>query len=166
MATVKKVRAQLVELYTRIISEPKERNDIYTNGEDNLYPYENDRAINNSPTATRASQIMSKFISGNGVVNDVLVNTKKQLMLSDVVDLISEDVSKQNGAFIWVGYGLNEAGSISAKTLDVFDYSNCRESKEDDNDYKGKIYVRDYSEKKSSYIFRMNENQSKKSYYP
>jgi len=166
MAIVKKVRAQLVELYTRIISEPKERNDIYTNGEDNLYPYENDRAINNSPTATRASQIMSKFISGNGVVKDVLVNTKKQLMLSDVVDLISEDVAKQNGAFIWVGYGLNESGAISAKTLDVFDYSHCRESKEDDNDYKGKIYVKDYSEKKGFFVFRNNGSQSKKSYYP
>ncbi len=161
----KKVRAQLIELYSRVISISDKKDSIYTNGDDNLYPYEIDRAINNSPTATRAAYIMSKFISGNGVEQDVLVNTKKGLMLSDVVDLVAEDASKQHGSFIWVGYGLNESGDISGKTLDVFDYSNCRESKEDDNDYKGKIYVKDYSTQRKGFVFR-NDADDKKWYYP
>src|SRR5690606_25862121 len=32
--------------------------------------------------------------------------------------------------------------------LDTLDYSNCRISKEDDNEYKGKIYLKDWNAKK------------------
>ena len=60
-----KVRATLIEMFQRIISinEDKE-GKVYWNGEDNLYPYEIEGVISNSPTAVRASKILGKFISG------------------------------------------------------------------------------------------------------
>lgn len=148
---VGKIRATLVELYTRVIKPDEKQNNIYINGENNLYPYEIERFINNSPTATRATDIMQRFIAGNGVENDKIVNTKKNYLLSDIVDMAAEDVSEQNGSFLWIGYGFDpETGSNPIPNkLDTLDYSNCRISKEDDNEYKGKIYVKDYLKKKS-----------------
>lgn len=165
MSVVKKVRAQLVELYTRVIEPDTKNNNIYKSGENNFYPYEIERAINNSPTATRASYIMSKFIAGQGVVNDKEVNTKKGYFLSDVVNIVAEDISDQYGSFIWVGYGIDENGNIYRKTLDVLDYSNCRKSKEDDHDYPGRIFVKDYSKVKKIFTAKSNEN-TEKWYYP
>lgn len=151
---VGKVRAKLQELYTREIKVDKQNKNIYLNGDDNLYPYEIERAINNSPTATRAADIMQKFITGKGVENDVLVNKKKGYYLSDIVNLAGTDISIQNGFFIWVGYGLDLVGEefvpVSNK-LDVLDYSNTRISKEDDNEYNGRIYYKDYQCKKVNY---------------
>lgn len=160
-----KIRATLVELWTRVINVNEKNNNIYENGSNNLYPYEIERVINNSPTAKRASYIMSKFISGRGVTNDRIVNRKKNYYLSDIVSLAAEDVSNQYGVFFWVGYGIDDDGNIAPNKVDVLDYSNCRISKEDDNDYKGKIYVKDYSKVSKGFGSRNNEN-SEKWYYP
>ena len=147
---VGKIRAKLVELYTRVIKPDEKQNNIYLNGEDNLYPYEIERFINNSPTATRATDIMQRFIAGEGVENDFIVNAKKGYYLSDIVDMAAEDVSEQNGTYVWIGYGFDP--EVSQKPipnkLDTLDYSNCRISKEDDNEYKGKIYLKDWNAKK------------------
>src|SRR5690606_16146272 len=162
---VGKIRATLVELYSRVIKVDDRDKNIYLNGENNLYPYEIERAINNSPTAARATDILQRFISGDGVDNDVLVNTKKGYHTSDIVDMIAEDVANQNGSFIWVGYGLDPETSpfpIQQK-LDLLDYSNTRISKEDDNEYKGRIYTKDYQSKKS---FGARSDDSEAWYYP
>lgn len=164
MAKPGKVRAQLVELYSRVIKIVSTKDKIYNNGENNLYPYEIDRAINNSPTATRASDIMAKFISGKGVEGDVVVNKKKNLNLSDFVGLVAEDIANQSGCFIWIGYGINKEGKIVPKTPDVLDYSNCRITKEDDNEYPGRVFYKDYSHESASFTFR--NDTEKKWYYP
>ena len=158
---VGKIRATLVELYSRVIQPDKGNNNIYLNGIDNLYPYEIERVINNSPTATRAVSVMHNFIAGGGVLNDRLVNPKKNYYLSDIVDLIASDISTQNGCFIWVGYGINEEGEIYRQKLDILDYSNSRISKEDDNEYPGKVYYKDYQKKKNFY----NRNDSSETWY-
>lgn len=163
MAKIGKIKATLVELYSRVIKVDKKDNNIYLNGENNLYPYEIERVINNSPTATRAVTVLQNFISGDGVVNDVLVNPKKNYYLSDIVDLIAGDIAPQNGSFIWIGYGINDKGEIYRQKLDILDYSNCRISREDDNEYKGKIYYKDY-QKKSTFYNRSDSGSTW--YYP
>lgn len=160
-----KLRATLVELWNRVTAVNEKDDNIYENGENNLYPYEIERVINNSPTAKRACSIMSKFIAGKGVANDRIVNKKKNYNLSDIVNIASEDIAYQNGVFFWVGYGVNEEGKFIPNKLDVLDYSNCRISKEDDNDYKGKIYVKDYSKVSKGFGNRSND-EKKKWYYP
>ena len=161
---VGKVRATLVELYNRIIKTDKNDKNIYLNGEDNLYPYEIERIVNNSPTATRAVNVMHNFIAGFGVENDVLVNAKKGYYLSDIVDLIAGDVAPQNGSFIWVGYGINGDGLPYQQKLDILDYSNCRISKEDDNEYPGKVWYKDFQNKKTFYGQRKDDVSTW--YYP
>lgn len=158
-----KIRATLVELFTRVVKVDNKENNIYLNGENNLYPYEIERVINNSPTATRAVSLFSKFISGKGCTNDVLVNKKKKLYLSDIISMISDDLAPQGGAFVWVGYGINENGDIYRNTLDVLDYASCRISKEDSHDYAGKIYVKDYTAKKK---YSIRSENKEKWYYP
>lgn len=160
-----KVRATLVELFTREIKLDDKNKNIYLNGENNLYPYEIERAINNSPTATRAADIMQRFISGEGVTNDVVVNSKKGYRLSDVVDMVAEDISTQNGSFIWVGYGFDPVTEKPfQQKLDLLDYSNTRISKEDDNEYKGKIYYKDYQSKNT--FSKSRGADSEAWYYP
>src|SRR5690606_31706538 len=112
--------------------------------------YEIERFINNSPTATRATDIMQRFIAGEGVVEDIIVHAKKNYYLSDIVYMVAEDVSEQNGSFVWIGYGFDPTKGKNPipNKLDTLDYSNCRISKEDDNEYKGKIYLKDWNAKK------------------
>ena len=161
---VGKIRATLVELYNRTIDVDKNEKNIYLNGDDNLYPYGIERVINNSPTAKRACDLLHRYIAGRGVEDDRIVNANKGYYLSDIVDMIAGDVSPQSGAFVWIGYGVNENLELYQKTLDVLDYSNCRISKEDGNEAKGKIYVKDYSKKSGMFQTRKNENTTW--YYP
>ena len=164
MAIVKSVRAKLYELYSRVISVDEKDDSIYTNGDNNLYPYELDRAINNSPTAKRAKTIMANFISGRGVTDDRLVNPKRGLYLSDLVNDIADEIAGQYGSFIWIGYGFSEDGDLVKKNPEVLDYANCRESREDDNEYPGRIYLKDWASKKS--MFGNRKKEDKKWYYP
>ena len=57
----KNIRAGLVELWHRVVKvDDKDANNIYINGENNAYPNEVERVINNSPTASRCARLMAK----------------------------------------------------------------------------------------------------------
>lgn len=147
------LRASFIELFSRVIKIDKSKDgDVYWNGENNLYPNEVELVVNNSPTASRASKIMAKYISGSGLVNeadDVIVNAKKNYKISNVVSFIGKDIAKQGGSFIHVGYGISEDGNLKPMVLDVLDYPKNRKQKEDDDKNDRKIFYRDFSEKKS-----------------
>lgn len=148
------LRARLVELFSRVIKVDKTKNgDVYWNGEDNLYPNEIERIVNNSPTAKRACSIMGKYIAGKGLVDetkDVIVNPKKNYKLSNVVTLAGKSVAMQGGVYIHVGYGLSEdLSKIIPKTLDVLNYTKCRKAKEDDDKNEGKFFYKEYCDNKS-----------------
>lgn len=164
---VGKLRAKLPELYERKITYNENEGGIYSNGIDNLYPFENELVILNSPTALRAVDLLKRYISGDSVSDDIIVNTKKNYHKSDIVDMIADDVAIQNGCFIWRGFRFDtESGNFVPSVLDVLDYSNCRISKEDANEYKGRIYVKDYlAESKKTFFTRSNENAGEW-YYP
>lgn len=164
---VGKLRAKLPELYERKITYDENAGGIYSNGIDNLYPFENELVILNSPTALRAVDLLKRYISGDSVSDDIIVNTKKNYHKSDVVDMIADDLAIQNGCFIWRGFRFDtDSGNFVPSNLDVLDYSNCRISKEDANEYKGRIYVKDYlAESKKTFFTRSNENAGEW-YYP
>jgi len=163
------IRATLIELFSRIIplKEDKKDGDVYWNDVDNLYPNRIERIVNNSPTASRASRIMGKYISGKGLVlesQDVIVNKAKNYKLSNVISICGQNMAKQGGVFIHVGFGLNDdLTGVVARSLDVLDYTKCRIAKEDDDKYDGKIYYRDYCEKKT---FGNNKKTDEKWFYP
>ena len=173
---VGKVRAKLVEMFTRVISlvNTEKNTHIYWNGDDNLYPNEIERVINNSPTAFRASRLMAKFIGGSGVLNIAnglpfkyeelpFVNSKKAYKITDIISIASKDRSVQGGVWFHIGYGINEEGILYQKTIDILPYVKPRLSKEDDNDSQGKIFLKDWSISKN--LFGSSKEKTKW-YYP
>lgn len=168
MNKIGKIRATLIELFTRDIKLTKTKDGIiYWNGEDNLYPNEIERVVCNSPTASRAARLMAKFISGKGLTveeQDVIVNERKNYKLSKIASLVAQDMATEGGSFIHVSYGFNDEGNIVPKELDVLDYSSCRISKEDDDKWPGKIYFNEWDAKTS--ILSKKDKNGVKWYYP
>lgn len=144
-----KARAKFIELYSRVIKKEGDKDDsIFYNGENNLYPNEIELAILNSPSGKNASKMMAKFISGKGVVNDIVVNHEKNYTLSKIVKIASTDISRQNGVYFHIGQRLNDALQLEP-VLDVLEYTKMRIGKEDDNDNVTKYWFKDCSKKKS-----------------
>ena len=165
---VKKIRAQLVEMYHRLIPVNTDKDGkVYWNGEDNMYPYEIETVISNSPTAVRASKIFGNYISGKGLTNeeqDIIVNPKKNYKLSRVAYIKAQNFAKQGGSWDHVGYGLtDDLLSVKPKTLDILDYPKCRFKKEDDDGNKGMIVYSDFKEKKTWLGFK---KKKEKEFYP
>jgi len=161
MPDKKKIRASLVELFTRIIKVDDKNKDIYINGEDNLYPYEIERVINNSPTASRSALILKKFIAGNGVEKDTVVNKSNKKTLSQIVTDIADDIAYHGGSFLWVGWGFNSEMELVPNKLEVLNYADCRISKEDNVEYPGKIYVKRWDKKE-----KFGKKEKMQWYYP
>src|SRR6478736_239725 len=110
---VGKWRAKFVELYSRIITIDKNKDDsIYYNGENNLYPNEIELAILNSHSGKNASKMFAKFVSGKGV-------------------------------FFHIGQELDDDLKLKP-VIDVLEYTKTRIGKEDDNEYIGKYWFKDY----------------------
>lgn len=137
--------SEIVKLFKRKTGFDKKAK-IYKNGEDNAYPESVERLINNSVTAKRGAHIIKSMIMGKGFdsQNDFIVNQDKNISLFQLLNTISDCYAKQDGFFIHANYFLD--GKI--KNLDVLPYNHCRVGKKDDNDYNGKIVVKDWEDKK------------------
>lgn len=157
--TSNKIRATLLETWRRIVSiGERDNKKIYQNGENNLYPNDVEAIIDNSPTAFRCAKLMAKYVAGSGVLDEFgnvieekdlpTVNSYKGYKITDIIESASRSISYQYGVFFHVGYYFDEMGNLK-KSLSVLDYSKCRISKEDDEDYPGKIYYRDWEKKES-----------------
>jgi len=141
---VGKWRAKFVELYSRIITIDKNKDDsIYHNGENNLYPNEIELAILNSPSGKNASKMFSKFISGKGVEKNYIVNPDKNYTLSKIVKIASSDIARQNGTYFHIGQEIDDNLQLKPK-IDVLEYTKTRIGKEDDNEYVSKYWFKDY----------------------
>jgi hypothetical protein len=139
------LRASLIELFTRKIVTTKS-DIVYTNDEDNLYPNRIEAIINNSPTASRCAKLMEKFISGQGFedpAQDIMINKSKNYRLSDIKNLAAKSISIHYGVYFQVFYGAD----FKINKIDVLPNIKCRNSKEDANENKGKIYFKDWTEK-------------------
>tara|TARA_R110000796_G_scaffold120506_1_gene234643 strand:+ start:16983 stop:18368 length:1386 start_codon:yes stop_codon:yes gene_type:complete len=159
------VRASLIEMWTRLTDyDPKEK--VHLNGDDNQYPDEIEVAINNSPSGSRASNMLAKYISGQEVLEDTTLNEVNMDKKSDLVRAISVDISKQNGCFIHVGYSINDKGELYTVNPKVLNYKRCRIAKEDDLGYAGKIVFKDFRKDKSLSTLGNRKNEEAKWYYP
>jgi hypothetical protein len=150
ISKIGKVRAKFVELYSRLIKVDENKDgSVYWNGENNLYPNEIERVILNSPTASRASKVMAKFIAGVGVIgNNEVVNIETGAKLTDLIKASSHDISKQNGVYFHIGRYLDEE-LILKPSISILDYNKTRKAKEDDNGYDTKFIYKDYCEVKT-----------------
>lgn len=165
-------KATLVEIDRRVVEvKSSDKNRMYINGADNLYPNRVEGIINNSPTAFRCTNLMAKYIKGKGIVDEngelipyklqTIVNETKNYRISDVVSLASKSIAYQYGVFFHVIYGIDEDGAINPVGLDVLNYSKCRKSKEDDDEYPGMIIYKDF-EKGNTF----GKKEKERKFYP
>jgi hypothetical protein len=146
---LQKARAKFIELYSRIVelNENSKDETVYWNGDNNLYPNEIERVILNSPTGVLASKLMAKYIGGIGVEgNNEIVNTEKNLKLSDLVKLGASNISRQNGVYFHISYEFD--GVNLKKNIDILDYTKTRKGKEDENGNDGIFVFKDFCENK------------------
>jgi len=133
-----------------VINTPK-RNEIkldkqtgiFNNGPDNAYPQLIERIINGSVSARTASDMLKKFLIGNGFAQDGLNQTViyKSFMgettLYDLLSQVAGSIAKHRGAYVQVQWNMN--GKISA--IKHLPYRDCRLGKVDSNNYSGLIYL-------------------------
>lgn len=129
-------RASIIELFNRVITYKDKRTKIYLNGENDRYPSEIRRVIQNSVTATAAAKTMANFILGKGPSVNPKVNRAKGYNLYDIAEMASDDIAEQKGVFFHVNYDVEG----NPNYIDVLDYEKCRVAKEDDMGYSGMIY--------------------------
>lgn len=153
------IRATLKELWSRKVdvSKNKKEENIYYNGENNQYPSEIERVINNSPIASRAANIMGKYISGAGVLGPdgieikredlPIINKKYNLTIADIFGMGGRSIAFQNGIFFWRGISIDFEGEnpvFKKGQLEVLDFKKCRPSIEDGDENQGKIWYRNW----------------------
>lgn len=135
-----------------------EKLDVYTNGEDNLYPERIDRLINNSITAKMASDLMLQYIIGGGLGNADNYKISDKQKLIDFASDVTEDIVKNRGIFIHFDYNL-DFEPVNPKVLP---FERCRIGKKDSNQYNSKIlYKNDWNDKKENPIIFNTYNNDK-----
>lgn len=165
----KSLRATNVELQSRDISVSKDDKKIYSRDYDNLGPLRQEKVINNSHTGKRCANMMSKFIAGIGVPEelDFIVNQKLETV-SDIIDNAALDIAYHYGVYFHQTYIPDVEASIDdlifkRGSTSILDYVSMAKSKEDDNDYPGKIYLLDQKEGSDEFL-PVDDNT--KWYYP
>lgn len=151
----KSLRATNIELNGRDISISNDDAKIYYRDFDNLYNLRIEKVINNSPTGKRCSNMMAKYIIGNGVEGDFTVNTKGET-INDIADLASNEIATQYGVFFFVSWTIEaDMDSLQPKfvpnNIRVLDSIPMAKSKEDDDGFPGKYYQLDMLTKKEQF---------------
>lgn len=162
-----KIRASLIELWKKIIRfDTKDK--VFWNGEDNSYSEEMELVVANSPTGSRAREMFTKFIYGQGLKEELNIEFEDGVLLSEVLKEVIDDVVVQNGAFIHTTYGIDtgENGEIffNPKQPKSLNYHKCRISEEDDDDNEGMILYKNYNRLNRTLTER--EKKYKRKYYP
>ena len=140
-------RATNTELFSLEIKADKNTPEkIYSRDADNLYPLRIEKVINNSPTGRRCANLMAKYIVGNGNVTNFLVG--KNLFINDILQKSSRSIAYQYGVYFRLKYIIDAEASqvegvpaFKVGAIEVLDYVVMAKSKEDDNDFPGKLYA-------------------------
>lgn len=115
-------------------------------GEDNDYPQVMEMAINGSVTAKAAAGIYSKFLAGDGFVNEE-INSEvvgkdqrgKDITVMSLLRQIADSCSMNNGFYVHANRNLSgETGTVHLKP-----FKNGRFSKPDDTGFSAKILFYD-----------------------
>lgn len=162
----KSLRATNIELQSRDISVSADDRKIYLRDTDNLYPLRMEKVINNSPTGRRAANMMAKFIVGNGVDGNVVINSKGETV-NDIADLAAGEISSNYGVFFHLDWTFDTEGTevkFKKSNVRVLDSVYMALSKEDDDGFAGKVYKLPLQEKKN--LFGKSDSKGAKWYYP
>jgi hypothetical protein len=157
------IRSKLIEIYERAIPQGKFLKDkIYLNGDDNLYPNTIKNLINQSPTAKRCSSLMFKYIVGNGVVNNIDINSR--ITLNDIAYAMAREVASVYEFYVWVGYGIDANGNFYKNNFKIISADKVRKQIDDDEGNNGKLIVSDWNAKTN--LFGERKNKKERWFYP
>ncbi|HLW06493.1 MAG TPA: hypothetical protein VKY45_02935 [Marinilabiliaceae bacterium] len=157
-----KLRAKLIELWSRV-TPLKETEGYFANGGDDNYSKEIEKVIDNSPTAKRASDALYSFIKGKRLSTDIDFDDNNSL--SDVVRNMASDIAYQGGVWVHRSIKIDTEGHFVTANLKVLDYHKCRKGKKDDNDFDGRVYYVDqkegsfFSKSKTKWFYAFSDNQ-------
>lgn len=151
-----------------IKNKRKGLNAIYMNGDNDLYPYYVEDAINESPTASLAHRMHYKYIAGKLGIKDFEINRITGERISALRTAAAVDLSYHNGFFLHVNYGYDiESEEFYPTNPTVLNYPDCRINKEDDEKYWSKVFVSDFTKtsgifdtKKQDWYYRYNPEKS------
>lgn len=139
------LRASVIELWSRLVPYDIYKN-IYSNGENDQYSRDIEKAILNSPTASMAQPIFKRYVQGEGLTNDI--DFDEFTSLYDIVKEIADNITKFGGAWIHRTIKISESGKFETGSLSVLDYHKCRIGKKDDAGFDSKIHYGTFSYKK------------------
>ena len=130
------------QFFATLLEIPKKINlfnktlKIILNGEENDYSERVDALINNSITTQTAVEIFVDFITGKGVLelNDVSVNTKKNIKFFKFLNEYNESYGEQKGVAVHVQHKITGLPD----RFEVLPFMNVRKGKKDDREYVGK----------------------------
>ncbi|SHJ20226.1 hypothetical protein SAMN05443429_11224 [Cruoricaptor ignavus] len=164
-AKKKSLRATNLELFGRDNSVSADDKKIYLRDSDNLYPLRMEKIIHNSPTGRRASNMMAKYISGDGVTDNIVVNARGET-INDIADNAAAEIAMHYGVFFHIFWKFRQSSQLQLEryNLRVLDSVLMARSKEDDDEFPGKFYQLVQEEGKS--IFQKSENKATKWFYP
>jgi hypothetical protein len=137
------IKTALISIAKKLVTWDKTL-AIYKNGEDNAYPERMERFINNSVTASMASNIMVQYLIGKGYGQFDNIKIQQQRFI-EIAEDIAEDIVNNKGVFIHVNFDAN----FDVSDFKVLPFNDCRLGEKDSKEYNGKILVsKQWSEKK------------------
>lgn len=157
---MKNIRIKLIDIFQRSIKWDK-KDDIFQNGEDNLYPNRAELIKNNSVTAKMASEIMMQFLLGSGVegVENFVVDEKTNLKFLELAEDIAKTIVDNKGGYVWLNYN----GHFKADKMKVVPFSRVRLGQKDSLEHNGKFHIKkDWSDSKEKAIIVDAYNPNKK----
>lgn len=158
---------RLIEILTKkIIATKENKNKVFFQDVDNLYPNRVKGLIENSPTAFRSSNLMAKYIVGKGLTNELLykkiIDKTLGLDTYDFSNVLAKQIAIHNGFFVHVSYKYDDnSGQIIPAFSKVIPFEDGRISKTDDDGYFGKLLVKEW-DAKGGYG---QKSQKEKQYY-
>src|SRR5690554_241729 len=123
-------------------------NAIYKNGANDLYPLFTQNAILGSATGSLAHKMHTRYIAGKLGIQDRVINTRSEEMLSTLVQATAAAISMHGRYFIHVNYKYNpETDKFEPKQPTILDNIKCRLNAEDDRGNWSKVFYDDFTKK-------------------
>lgn len=134
---------------------------LWTNGANNLYPTYVQNSIDGSSTGSMAHKMNKEYIIGDLHGDDFLVNVRKRIYLSSLLDAAASDLSAQGGFYIHRNLVFNpENGKFEPTEGSIIPYENARISKNDDHGYFSRVFVSEKFSSLKTQSFKTNEMEA------
>ena len=156
--TDSRIRASNIEVFSRKIYETTVNSKkIYFRDSDNDYFRRLGKVISQSPTGASCSNLMAKFIAGDGVDDaEYPLENSHGLNMNDLIVLASEDIATYYGVAFFVTYKFDLNNPLNPNKLQpygqkVLNIADIAVSKSDDDDNPGVYYLLNRANNGESY---------------